>query len=336
MDEFKKFLDPKNDLAFKRIFGKDKNKNILIHFLNDVLYHVPHPAIAQPVSSVTFIPTILDPEIAAQRVSIVDVFCEDIKGRHFIIEMQIGNELGFEKRAQYYAARAYLEQRNKPAKRTKKKEEGLRSYKDLQEVIFLAILKAYTLPDDDEDECISHHHILNIKTQKRQLKDFSFSFITLKKFTKKKNELSTIVDKWLYFFKHASELTPSDLPLVTGKDKALIKAYEELDRVGWTEEELRAYHSIEMKREADKAILEGAMQEGMQIGLEKGEQIGLEKGEQIGLEKGEQIGLKKGEQKGQKKFILQCIQNGMTKKQLSKLLSLSEKAINSILNDKSL
>ena len=66
-----KFLDPKNDLAFKRVFGTEKNKDILIHFLNDIL------SLPQPILSLRFLPTFQVPEVAAQRSSSVDVLCED-------------------------------------------------------------------------------------------------------------------------------------------------------------------------------------------------------------------------------------------------------------------
>ena len=66
-----KFLDPKNDVAFHRIFGSEKNKDILIHFINDVL----ELRDANKIKEVTFLSTIQIPEIAAKKQSIVDVLC---------------------------------------------------------------------------------------------------------------------------------------------------------------------------------------------------------------------------------------------------------------------
>ena len=66
-----KFLNPKNDLAFKRIFGTEKNKDILIHFLNDIFGRTTNP-----IEHVKFLKTAQDPKIAAQRTSTVDVLCE--------------------------------------------------------------------------------------------------------------------------------------------------------------------------------------------------------------------------------------------------------------------
>ena len=103
-----KYLDPKNDFAFKRVFGSERNKDILIHFLNDMIVFENNAKVAE----VQFLKTVQDPEIAAKKTSLVDVMCTDQNGNHFIVEMQVAKEKGFEKRAQYYAAKAYGGQLN--------------------------------------------------------------------------------------------------------------------------------------------------------------------------------------------------------------------------------
>ena len=100
---FTKFLNPKNDLAFKRIFGSEKNKDILIHFLNDIFGRTTNP-----IEDVIFLKTAQEPKVAAQRVSIVDILCRDTQHNRFIIEIQVAHESGFIKRAQYYAAKTYI------------------------------------------------------------------------------------------------------------------------------------------------------------------------------------------------------------------------------------
>src|ERR1700722_13666818 len=101
-----KFLDPKNDVAFKKIFGTEKNKDILIHFLNDMITFKERA----PIKDVTFLKTIQDPEIAVNKTSIVDILCRDENENTYIVEMQVAKEKGFEKRAQYYASKAYISQ----------------------------------------------------------------------------------------------------------------------------------------------------------------------------------------------------------------------------------
>jgi predicted transposase/invertase (TIGR01784 family) len=94
-----KFLDPKNDVAFKKIFSTEKNKEILIHFLNDVIDFRG----GGPIQEVIFLKTTQDPETAAQKTSLVDILCIDEKERRYIVEMQVAKDKGFAKRAQFRA-----------------------------------------------------------------------------------------------------------------------------------------------------------------------------------------------------------------------------------------
>ena len=164
-----KFLDPKNDVAFRRIFGSERNKDILIHFINDILELKDRDKIKE----ITFLPTIAVPEIAAKKQSVVDVLCKDENGVQLIIEMQVAPQEGFEKRAQYYAAKAYSRQLNKG------KKEGAR-YIDLKAVIFIAISDNIIFKDKIFYK--SDHIMLDKESYSHDLKDFSFTFIELPKF----------------------------------------------------------------------------------------------------------------------------------------------------------
>ncbi len=141
-----KFLDPKLDLTFKKIFGTEKNKNILIHFLNDILGFTE----INTIQEVEFLSTIMDPEIASDKQSIVDVLCRDSSGARYVIEMQLTRDKGFEKRAQLYAAKAYSRQADKSGKYIdlKKvffKEEQLESIVDRWLFFFSATWKVMVL-----------------------------------------------------------------------------------------------------------------------------------------------------------------------------------------------
>src|SRR3990167_9274643 len=270
-----KFLDPKNDFAFKRIFGTEKNKDILIHFLNDILTFKDRALI----QDVTFLKTIQDPETASKKTSIVDILCKDENDNRYIVEMQVAKEKGFEKRAQYYASKAYISQAHAGGE-----------YHNLKEVIFLAIAEFVMFPKKKQWK--SEYVILDKYSYEHDLKDFSFTFLELSKFQKSIDELSTISDKWMYFFKNAEETTESDLEKLVGKDMIIERAYDELDRFHWNEEELLTYDQAEkyegayiasMAQEYDEGLEKGRI-EGMEKGREEGRTEGLEKG----LEKGKQ------------------------------------------------
>ncbi|MDG7057252.1 MAG: Rpn family recombination-promoting nuclease/putative transposase [Wolbachia endosymbiont of Penenirmus auritus] len=267
---FSKFLDPKNDVAFRRIFGTEKNKDILTHFLNDILGFTGKDEIKE----IEFLSTIQDAEIASKKQSIVDVLCRDENGVQVIVEMQVAKTKGFEKRAQYYAAKAYSRQANKGDQ-----------YEDLKEIIFIAIADCILFPDKSEYK--SKHTIRDEDTNEHDLKDFYFTFIELPKFPKtKEDQLESIVEKWVYFFKYAEETSERELERIIGSDVIIKKAYEELNRFNWSEKEFIAYEQ-EIKRIRDeKAVLaqklDDARDEGIQIGEERGRQEGI----QIGHEKG--------------------------------------------------
>ena len=230
-----KFLDPKNDIAFKRVFGSENHKDILIHFINDILELKD----SEQIESVEFLSPIQDPEIAYKKQSIIDVLCRDKNGVQIIVEMQVAPTKGFEKRAQYYAAKAYSRQLNSGSG-----EDG--RYEHLKEVIFIAIANCTIFKDKAEYK--SDHVILDKNSYEHDLQDFSFTFIELPKFKKDKiSELETIIEKWCYFFKYAANTSEEDLKKLIGSDLVINQAYEALNQFNWTEQELIAYEQ-ELKR----------------------------------------------------------------------------------------
>ena len=260
-----KFLDPKNDVAFKKIFGSEKNKDILIHFLNDILGFTG----SQQIQSVEFLGTIQNPEIAAKKQSIVDVLCKDAEGVKYIIEMQVATTKGFEKRAQYYAAKAYAQQADKGEK-----------YHDLKEIIFIAIADCVLFPNKPSYK--SDHIILDKGSYEHDLKDFSFTFIELPKFHKKQIvQLETLIEKWCYFFKYAAKTKVADLEQIIGSDQIIKRAYEALDQFYWSEDELALYEQ-EIKRVRDnEAVLAQQIDDATEKGVQKGIEQGIGQGRRL-------------------------------------------------------
>ncbi|MFP3027784.1 MAG: Rpn family recombination-promoting nuclease/putative transposase [Wolbachia sp.] len=258
-----KFLDPKFDLSFKRVFGTEKNKNILIHFLNDILGFTG----VNTIQDVEFLSTIMNPEIASDKQSIVDVLCKDSYGNRYIAEMQLARDKGFEKRAQLYAAKAYSRQSG--------------NYIDFKKVFFIAISNSTLFPP--EVEYISTHNIREIKTNGHYLKDFQFIFIELPKFTKNKVEqLESTVERWCFFFRYAENTTDEDLKDIAEKDPIIKLAYDELDKFSWNEKDLAAYEERVLNVQKEEAILaqrlDDASAKGRLEGRQEGIQIGHEKG----------------------------------------------------------
>lgn len=232
-----RFLNPKNDVAFRKIFGTEAHKNLLISFLNEILEKKD----THLIKEVTFLNPMQKPEFFSDKQSIVDVLCTDETGVQYIVEMQVASHDGFEKRAQYYAAKAYCSQMQK---------KGL--YKDLKEVIFLGLLNFTMFPDKSNYK--SMHVTLDKESKEHDLKAFSFTFVELPKFNKAFEELKTEEDRWLYYFKH-SEDAQGFKKLLTVDSPVIQEACYLIDRFNWSEEEINAYEAVQ-KREWDNKARE--------------------------------------------------------------------------------
>jgi predicted transposase/invertase (TIGR01784 family) len=267
-----RFLNPKNDYAFKQIFGIEKNRDILTAFLNGILSLEAN----ERVIDVTLLKTSQDREISAYRRSIVDVLCRDQNNVQFIVEMQIDWHKGFEKRAQFYAARAYSRQRIEEDENHKK----MAIYAKLKGVIFIAISDFILFPE--KKEWVSEHRITDTATYENDLKDFRFLFMELPKFKKTLSELTNITEKWAYFFKHAEHTSLSEMEQLIGENVELKRAFQVIDQATWTEAQLLEYEDIEKEimdaMAIEEAKLERAEAKGREGGREEGEAIGIDKG----------------------------------------------------------
>ena len=221
------FADPKNNVAFKKIFGDENKKEILISFINAVLDLRED----RQIKEIEIIDSYQAPKIEGLKYTILDVKAKDKKGNSFIIEMQVEKQEHFGKRALYYTSKAYVNQIKKAVK-----------YLELKPVIFIGILNFNLF---ENKNYLSKHLILNLENQKQEIKDFEFNFIELKKFNKNLSELSNIVDKWTYFIKNAEnlELIPKEL----SKIKEIKEAFEVANQHTWTEKELEVYDFWQMQ-----------------------------------------------------------------------------------------
>ncbi|MGB0931648.1 MAG: Rpn family recombination-promoting nuclease/putative transposase, partial [Chitinophagales bacterium] len=215
-----KFVDVKNDVAFRKIFGNEQKKVILISFLNAVL----ELESLDKIQSVTLVDPFQLPRIRGEKASIIDVRAKDARGRSFIIEMQVVEKEGFAKRIQYYSCKDYASQINIGD-----------DYPKLKPVYFVGILNFAFFPGKNY---FSKHLIVDEETGICSLQDLKFRFIELTKFKKKEHELQTIVDKWTYFIKKAHKLKV--IPSNT-EDEGLVTAYEEAEKHNWTPKEYDAY-----------------------------------------------------------------------------------------------
>ena len=298
-----KYLDPKNDLAFKRIFGTERHKSIPIDFLNATL----NLNGLDKIVDLEFLNPIQTSEIDSKKTSIVDVLVRDQRGIQYIVEMQVAKVEGFEKRAQYYAAKTYCAHFGKGGK-----------YKDLKRVVFLAITDYTMFPNKSEYK--SDHVILDTNTHENDLKDFSFTFVELPKFTKTLEELNTIEDRWYFFLKHADE--SANIQEILSKHPEIKEAYEVLDRSHWSEADLFWYE----KSFLDTADLFGALDAAKSDGVKKGKV----QGKIEGIKEGIKEGILEGEKKKTHEFALKLLKKGTPIEEISELVDLTPEEIKNI------
>jgi predicted transposase/invertase (TIGR01784 family) len=302
-----KYLDPKNDYAFKKIFGEEKHKRIPIAFLNAVF----NLKGKNRIIDLEFLNPIQPPEVAARKESIVDLLVRNQGGTKYIVEMQVSKVEGFEKRAQFYAAKTYCSH-----------FKAGKAYNNLKKVVFLAITSYVMFPKKSGYK--SDHVILDNKTYQNDLKDFSFTFVELPKFNKLPSELETIEEKWYYFLKHADE---SNEVKELVENPEIKEAYEVIEKVNWSEKDFMEYERVAMAMADAKGAITAAKKEGKKIGIEEGLQKGLQKGEKIGLQKGKQIGVEEGARKALCKVAKKLSQQGLKSKQISDITGLTVKEI---------
>jgi len=223
------FADPKHDLAFKKIFGDEKHKEILISFLNSVLDFKDEKTIVD----ITLKNPYQLPDIEDLKETILDIKAKNANNEEFIVEMQKKDLGAFEKRSLYYTSKAYVQQL--PSGKKKK------DYNKLKKVYYIAIVDFEIF---ENKNYISRHLIINQETTKQDLKDFEFTFIELPKFNIKLKDLKTVAEKWIYFIKNAQDLTiiPKEF-----QEEPFKSAFEIATQTVWSQEELELYEYIALR-----------------------------------------------------------------------------------------
>ncbi len=131
----------------------------------------------------------------------------------------------------------------------------------------------------DKPEYKSDHIILDKNSYAQDLKDFSFTFLELPKFNKPLEDLSTMVEKWAYFFKHADETTEEAFKAITEQNVILERAYTELNRLSWSDNQLKLYEQALKSTRDLQGMFDEALDKGLQRGLEQGIEQGIQQGE---------------------------------------------------------
>jgi predicted transposase/invertase (TIGR01784 family) len=222
-----KFLNPKTDFAFKKIFGSAESRDILISFLNAILFlKTPHL-----ITEVQILDPYLAPKIKGMKDTYLDVRVTDQVDRDYIIEMQVLNVAGFEKRVLYNACKTYVNQ-----------------LRQGEEYDLLTSVVAVTITDfvmfGELTGQINRFVLRAEENPDISIEDLELVFAELPKFHKEEDQLENIIDKWLYFLKNAGSLkmVPKSLEM----EPAIKKAFELANKASLTPEELDDQERREM------------------------------------------------------------------------------------------
>ena len=250
-----KYLDPKADLTFKKIFGK--HPDLLASLLNALLPLGEN----EQIRSIKYLPTELVPELYLHKNSIVDVLCEDIKGRKFCVEMQMEWSNSFKQRVLFNASKLYVTQAMKKEK-----------YSELQPVYSLNLVNDI-FEHDMPDRFIHNYRIVHDKDSNKVIDGLHFTFIELPKFTPHSIADKRMMVLWLRFLTEIDANTqevPSDLL----NDPAISKALEEVKVSAFSEDELRAYDKFWDSVRVEKTLQHDSYQEGRAEGMAEGRAAG--------------------------------------------------------------
>jgi len=245
------YLNPKNDVAFKKLFGDMAHKDIVISFLNSILERKEGAKIIDVVMN----DTNNVPENKKLKLSIVDIRCTDQAGNQYIIEMQVATQKYYAVRAQYYSTLAFSRQLGEKER-----------YDTLLPVIFVGVLD-FNLFDDDDYLC--HNLIIDTKTQVQKFNCLEFHILELKKFKKKLEELTTLAEKWIYFLSNAHEQHQVPDNLVELKEAFLV-----LNKTNWEIKELNEYELTLDRMRSEAGKIDFATEKGEARGIEIGKAEG--------------------------------------------------------------
>jgi predicted transposase/invertase (TIGR01784 family) len=301
MTEFvEKYINPFTDYGFKKLFGEEINKDLLLDFLNELLKEEQGI-----IKDLTYLKTEHLGTTELDRKAIFDLYCENEKGEKFIVELQKTKQNFFKDRTLYYSTFPIREQ----AKRTDWDYE-------LKAVYTIAILDFVF--DEDKNEPNKFRYdvkLKDIESNKVFYNKLTFIYLEMPKFNKTVDELESRFDKWLYVIRNLNKLDR-----IPDKLRELIfeKLFETAEIAKFTQEQVLSYEDSlkyyrDLKNSLDTARDEGKIE-----------------GKIEGLREGEMKGKIEGMREGLIKVAKNMLSNGMPVGEIAKLTGLSESDISNI------
>ena len=271
-----RYISLLTDFGFKRIFGTDPNKELLINFLNSLFDG------EEVIKDVKYLNSENVGDVYTERKAIFDVYCENEQGEKFIVELQNTYQTYFKDRSLFYSTFPIREQAPKGS-----------DWNFCLKKVYVVALLNYKMSDEAFDSTDTIHTIalMDTKTNKVFNAKLMFKYVEVGRFDKTDEELTSLSDKWMYVLKNLSRLDnrPSSL-----REKIFTKLFDAAAIARFSPNELREYEdSLKAYRDI-KNSLDTAKEEGRAEGREEGRKEGRAEGREEGRAEGREEGRAEG------------------------------------------
>ena len=254
-----RYINPYTDFGFKKLFGTEMNKDLLISFLNSLFNG------HEVIRNVEYLNTEHLGEGYKERKAVFDVYCENERGEKFIVEMQKAEQDYFKDRSVFYSTFPIREQA----------QRGDWDF-ELKSVYLVGILD-FIFPEDEYIPECYHHEIKLMDTFDKHVfyDKLTFIYLEMPKFSKTEDELESMFDKWMFALKNLSRLLERPKAL---QDRIFKKFFEQAEIARFTPKERRDYEeSVKVYRDLVN-VVRTANRKGWNEGREKGREEGREEG----------------------------------------------------------
>ncbi|MFM8448639.1 MAG: Rpn family recombination-promoting nuclease/putative transposase [Haliscomenobacter sp.] len=290
-----KYINPFTDFGFKKLFGSEPNKDLLIDFLNEVL-----PA-KHRIKELSYSPNEQLGNTDIDRKAIFDIYCTGENGERFIVEMQKAKQNYFKDRSVYYSSFPIQEQGWKG---------GGWSFR-LAAVYLIGILD-FVFSEDEESQEVRHEIQLRDTHCRVFYEKLTYIYLEMPNFHKTETELETNFDKWMYVLQQLPNLQKRPRAL---QERVFQKLFDAAEIAKFTPAD-RSHYESSLKYYRDlKNVIDTSYAEGIAEGLEKG------------LEKGREVGIIEGVSKGKAEIARQMKLEGDSVDKISRLTGLSGEEI---------
>lgn len=258
-----RYINPYTDFGFKLLFGTAMNKELLISFLNALLFK------KEVIKDVTYLNTEHLGTQEYDRRAVFDVYCENEKGEKILVEMQRGEQQFFKDRSVYYATFPIREQA----------PQGEWDY-ELKGVYVVGILNFRFNDDDGEPEHFHHEvKLVDLHTREVFYEKLTFIYLEMPKFNKSEKELETMFDKWLFVLRNLAGLLERPQAL---QNRVFDRLFEAAEIAAFTPQRRSEYwESLKNYRDWNNVLntnIKKSLKQGLKQGLEQGLKQGLEQG----------------------------------------------------------